>query len=160
MAGKVVSLAGLKKLRPAWRRQGKTVAFTNGCFDLVHPGHVRYLAKAKSFGDILVVGMNSDKSVRSIKGAGRPVMAEDDRAEILCAFRSVDYVVMFDEDTPERLIRELKPEVLVKGADWKRGQIVGAREVLKSGGKVKRVTFARGYSTTGIIRGILAKYRR
>lgn len=160
MAGRVISLVELKKLRAKWRRQGRTVVFTNGCFDLIHPGHVRYLGKAKSLGDYLVVGLNSDSSVRRIKGGKRPIMGETDRAEVLCALRFVDYVVLFSEDTPLKLIKALKPDVLIKGADWSLDKIVGADQVLASGGKVRRIKFAEGYSTSRIIDDVLKKYRK
>jgi rfaE bifunctional protein nucleotidyltransferase chain/domain len=157
MAGKLIKLAELKRLRRKWRREKKRVVFTNGCFDLLHPGHVRYLSKARSFGDLLVVGLNSDRSVRRLKGASRPVMDQASRAEILCALWFVDYVVIFEEDTPLKLIEEIEPEVLVKGADWPLSRIVGAEQVLKSGGEVRRVRLARGYSTSALVRKILQK---
>jgi rfaE bifunctional protein nucleotidyltransferase chain/domain len=133
------------------RRQGRMVVFTNGCFDLLHVGHIRYLARAKSEGDILVVGLNSDRSVRELKGPDRPVQRQEDRAEILAALRAVDYVVVFDEPTPIGLIMALKPDVLVKGEDWEEEDIVGAREVKSWGGKVVRASFVPGASTTTLI---------
>ena len=136
------------------RRAGKTVVFTNGVFDILHRGHVEYLAKAKSFGDILIVGLNNDQSVRRIKGASRPVQSQGDRAAILLALKSVDYVVMFGEDTPEKLIAIVRPDVLVKGADYTIDAIVGAKQVLSHGGRVKRVRLTVGRSTTGIVRKI------
>lgn len=131
---------------------GKKVVFTNGVFDLLHRGHVDYLAKAKSFGDLLVVGLNSDASVHHIKGPKRPIQSQADRAAILLALKAVDYVVMFSEDTPERLISIVRPDVLVKGADYKLDEIVGAKFVRSYGGKVKRVRLTGGRSTTEIIR--------
>jgi len=157
MAGRIIKLAELKKLRQRWRGQKKRMVFTNGCFDLLHPGHIRYLARAKSFGDFLVVGLNSDCSVQRLKGKNRPVMTQASRAEILCALWFVDYVVIFEEDTPLKLIEELKPEVLVKGADWPAAMIVGAEEVMEGGGRVRRIKLARGYSTSALIRKILKK---
>jgi len=127
------------------------VVFTNGCFDLLHVGHVRYLSRAKSEGDILVVGLNSDRSVRCLKGPDRPVQTQDDRAEILAALRAVDYVVIFDEPTPIDLITAIRPAVLVKGEDWQETDIVGAKEVKSWGGRIVRASFTAGASTTGLI---------
>ncbi len=153
--GKKISLRGLKaKLKVARIKKKKKVVFTNGCFDILHAGHVRYLAKARALGDILVIGLNSDKSVRKIKGAGRPIVPEAERAEVLAALESVDYVVSFDEPTPIELIQALVPDILVKGADWKHGEIVGEDVVKAAGGKVKRVTLVKGKSTTNIIKKI------
>ena len=158
---KVLSLrtlqAKLKALRAgAFRTE---VAFTNGCFDILHAGHVRYLAKARSFGDLLIVGLNSDKSIRKIKGQKRPVVPEGERAEVLSALESVDYVVLFDEETPLSLIESIKPDVLVKGADWKHGEIVGEGSVKRAGGKVRRVTLVKGKSTTNIIEKVLKLHK-
>jgi len=136
------------------RRRGKRIVFTNGVFDILHRGHVDYLAKARSFGDLLVVGLNSDASVRRLKGKSRPVQKQADRAAILLALRSVDYVVVFGEDTPDKLIRQVKPHVLVKGADYKVSEIVGAEFVQSYGGKVRRVRLTTGRSTSGILRKI------
>jgi len=158
MPGKVIKLDALKKLRKRWRAQKKKMVFTNGCFDLIHPGHIRYLQEARAAGDLLVVGLNSDGSVRKIKGKKRPVIPGKDRAEILCALRFVDYVVFFGEDTPGKLIAALAPDVLIKGADWELDKIVGADLVLKKGGAVKQIKFAKGYSTSGIIDEVLKKY--
>lgn len=141
-----------RKLRAA-RRAGKRVVFTNGCFDLIHPGHVRYLRAAKRLGDLLVVAVNSDASARRLgKGKGRPFNPEDDRAEVLAALEAVDYVTIFDEDTPYETIRALAPDVLVKGGDWPVSRIVGADLVRSRGGRVKSLPYARGYSTTRMIR--------
>jgi rfaE bifunctional protein nucleotidyltransferase chain/domain len=134
------------------RKHGQLVVFTNGVFDIIHRGHVEYLTKAKSFGDVLVVGLNSDASVHRIKGPSRPIQNQSDRAAILLALKPVDYVVIFGEDTPEKLIRAVKPDVLVKGADYKESQIVGASFVRSYGGKVRRVRLTPGRSTTKIIR--------
>ncbi len=142
----------IQKKAAGWRRAGKKIVFTNGVFDILHRGHVDYLAKAKSFGDILVVGLNSDTSVRRLKGRTRPVQKQGDRAVILLALRAVDYVVIFGEDTPDKLIRQVKPQVLVKGADYKISEIVGAEFVQSYGGKVRRVRLSKGRSTSGILR--------
>jgi D-sedoheptulose 7-phosphate isomerase len=131
----------------------KTV-FTNGCFDLLHPGHIDLLRRARALGSRLIVAINSDASVRRIKGDGRPFMNQDDRAEILSALRFVDEVVVFDEATPERLIRELKPDVLVKGGDWKTSEIIGADFVLANGGEVHSLPLVDGYSSSNIVEGI------
>jgi len=137
-----------------------TLVFTNGCFDIIHAGHVRYLAGAKALGDVLVVGLNSDSSVRGIKGEGRPIVPEAERAEVLCSLSSVDYVVLFDEPTPIRVIEALVPDVLVKGADWAAHEIVGAELVKRHGGRVERIDLVEGRSTTNIIRKILELHER
>lgn len=137
-----------------YQREGRRVVFTNGCFDLLHPGHTRYLCAARSLGDYLVVAVNSDRSVRSIKGAGRPIMPEEARAEVLAALDFVDAVVLFDEDDPLAVIRALVPDVLVKGADWAEEEIVGADVVKAAGGEVRRIEVIPGYSTSGIIERI------
>lgn len=128
-----------------------SVVFTNGCFDILHVGHVRYLQQAKSLGKFLVVGVNSDASVQRLKGPTRPIQNENDRAEILAALASVDFVVIFDQETPEELIRAIRPGVLVKGGDWKPESIVGGSFVLSYGGQVKSLQFVEGKSTTKII---------
>lgn len=129
----------------------ETMVFTNGCFDILHAGHVQYLAEARALGDFLVVAINSDASVRRLKGPNRPLNHQDDRALVLRALKVVDYVLIFDEDTPYRLIWELEPLVLVKGGDWKPEEIVGADIVLKNGGIVKSLSFVAGHSTTAIL---------
>jgi D-beta-D-heptose 7-phosphate kinase/D-beta-D-heptose 1-phosphate adenosyltransferase len=136
------------------RRAGKRVVFTNGVFDLLHPGHVRYLKTARSHGDALIVGVNSDRSVRANKGPGRPVILEDERAEVLSALACVDAVVMFDEQTPAAIIEAIQPDVLVKGADWPSDQIVGRETVEARGGRVIRVPVETGHSTSGILERI------
>src|SRR3989442_9998805 len=136
------------------RAAGKTIVFTNGVFDLLHPGHLRYLQHARSLGDALIVGINSDRSVRSNKGAGRPITPEAERAEIIAALASVDAAVIFDEDTPHAIIAALQPDVLVKGADWPADEIVGRDIVEARGGKVVRVPIAPGYSTTEIVKKV------
>lgn len=132
-------------------RGAQKIVFTNGCFDLLHIGHVRYLQEAKRQGDILVVGVNSDRSVKALKGPSRPIQNEADRAEILAALACVDYTIVFDEETPEILIQSVMPDVLVKGGDWKIEQIVGSEFVLSRGGQVKSLLFVDGKSTTKII---------
>lgn len=133
------------------RPRDRTVVFTNGCFDLLHPGHVEYLAQARSMGDLLVVGLNSDASVRRLKGAGRPLMVEADRAAVLAGLRSVDAVTLFEEDTPLELISALLPDVLVKGGDYDLDGIVGRDVVEGAGGDVRVLPFVEGYSTTDIL---------
>ncbi len=137
--------------RQAWRTAGLRMAFTNGCFDLLHAGHVRLLEAARAQGDLLVVGLNSDASVRRLKGPSRPVLPEGERAEALRALEAVDRVVLYEQDTPLETIRALVPDVLVKGADWAPGTIVGADEVEAAGGRVVRVELLAGRSTTGLI---------
>ena len=140
--------AGLLKKAKA---SGKTIVFTNGCFDLLHPGHIHQLREAKAQGDFLIVGLNSDASARQLKGEGRPVLSQDARKELLEAIRYVDAVVVFDEDTPEALIREVRPDVLVKGAEYEIKDIVGAEFVDGYGGRVHRVPMLHGYSTSELL---------
>jgi D-beta-D-heptose 7-phosphate kinase/D-beta-D-heptose 1-phosphate adenosyltransferase len=148
----LVSLPALKKNVLRLKKQREKIVFTNGCFDLLHAGHISLLQKAKSLGDILIVGLNTDRSVRKLKGKGRPVVPEKERALILSALRDVDFVVFFSEPTPINLIRALSPDVLVKGADYKNSQIVGANWVNANGGKVVRIPLVKGKSTTAIYR--------
>lgn len=137
------------------RADGKTVVFTNGVFDLLHPGHTRYLRDARALGDLLIVGINSDRSARALgKAPGRPINTETERAEVLAALASVDAVVIFDEDTPHQIISLIQPDILVKGADWGENEIVGRDVVEARGGKVVRIALAEGYSTTDIIKRI------
>lgn len=136
------------------RGAGKTIVFTNGVFDLLHPGHVRYLGQARALGAALIVGVNSDRSVRSIKGPARPITPEDERAEVLGALACVDAAVIFDEDTPHAIIAAIQPDVLVKGADWAEHAIVGRDVVEARGGRVVRMPIESGYSTTAIIQKI------
>lgn len=140
-----------KALGSRLRRSSKRMVFTNGVFDLLHRGHVEYLARARSYGDVLIIGLNSDASVRRLKGPERPIQKQDDRAIILLALKSVDYVVIFGEDRPEKLIREISPDVLVKGADWKISEIAGAEYVKSCGGSVRRVRLMSGRSSTKLI---------
>ena len=136
------------------KRNGKRIVFTNGVFDILHRGHVEYLAKAKSLGDVLILGLNSDASVRRLKGPTRPLQKQTDRAVILLALESIDYVVIFGEDIPEKLISQIKPDVLVKGADYKISEIVGADFVRSYGGKVRRIRLTRGRSTSGLVKRV------
>lgn len=136
------------------KRNGRRIVFTNGCFDLLHPGHIGSLEQARALGDALIVGLNSDASVRKLKGAGRPVLPERERAEILCALECVDAVVIFDEPTPREIISRLLPDVLVKGGDWPGDQIVGREEVEAAGGRVVSIPVVPGYSTTAMLRKI------
>jgi D-beta-D-heptose 7-phosphate kinase/D-beta-D-heptose 1-phosphate adenosyltransferase len=148
----LIPRADMSRLTARLRRAGKKIVFTNGVFDILHRGHVEYLSKAKSFGDVLIVGLNSDASVRRIKGGRRPLQNQKDRAIILLALQAVDYVVLFREDTPDKLIRQVRPDVLVKGADYKISEIVGADFVRSYGGIVRRVKLTKGSSTSTIIR--------
>jgi D-beta-D-heptose 7-phosphate kinase/D-beta-D-heptose 1-phosphate adenosyltransferase len=136
------------------KREGKKVVFTNGCFDIIHRGHVEYLTKAKALGDVLMVGMNTDASVRRLKGTARPVVCQEDRAFVLAAFRVVDYVCLFEEDTPHDLISIVVPDVLVKGSDWAIDSIVGKDIVEAAGGSVQTIDFIPNRSTTDIIKKI------
>jgi D-beta-D-heptose 7-phosphate kinase/D-beta-D-heptose 1-phosphate adenosyltransferase len=136
------------------REQGRRIVFTNGVFDILHPGHLRYLQHARSLGDTLIVGLNADASVRRNKGPERPINPQDERAEILEALECVEAVVLFEEDTPDRIIKAIQPDILVKGADWGENAIVGRDTVEARGGRVVRVPIEQGYSTTEIIRKI------
>src|SRR5262245_15262518 len=151
--GRAQTLADLLGLREEWRRSARCV-FTNGCFDLLHPGHLALLEAARAEGDLLVVGLNSDASVRRLKGAGRPVVPEGERAETLLALEAVDHVVVYDEPTPLETIAALRPDVLVKGADWELDAIVGRPEVESTGGRVVRVALVPGRSTTSLVERI------
>ncbi|HJQ23764.1 MAG TPA: D-glycero-beta-D-manno-heptose 1-phosphate adenylyltransferase [Blastocatellia bacterium] len=157
MNAKIVDKETLLAARRRWRAEGRQVVFTNGCFDLLHPGHVRYLAAARALGDALVVALNSDASVRRLKGAGRPILNEGERAEVMAALAAVDYVTVFDEDTPRELIAAVLPDVLVKGGDWALDEIVGRAEVEAAGGRVLALPYLEGSSTTDIIQRILKK---
>lgn len=154
---KFVTLPQLKDLRAQWRKEGKKVVFTNGCFDILHLGHVTYLSWARNQGDLLVVGLNSDASVKRNKGPLRPIVCENDRAALLLALKCVDYVCLFDEDTPLNLITGLVPDVLVKGRDWA-GNVVGSDVVEAAGGCVRLADLVAGHSTTGIIERVLEVY--
>jgi rfaE bifunctional protein nucleotidyltransferase chain/domain len=137
------------------KRNGQKIVFTNGCFDLLHPGHITYLQTARRMGDVLIVGLNSDRSVRELKGAIRPILTERERAIVLSGLESVDFITIFDEDTPLNLIRSILPDVLVKGGDWGLSEIVGRKEVEDAGGKVVALPYEAGYSTSHIIDRIL-----
>lgn len=151
MTGSITLLEALERFGRA-NRGGRRVVFTNGCFDLLHPGHIQTLEAARALGDALIVGINSDASVREMKGSARPVIPEQERAEILAALECVDAVLIFDEPTPREVIAKLLPDVLVKGGDWGDDQIVGREEVEAAGGKVVRVPVFPGYSTTELLR--------
>jgi D-beta-D-heptose 7-phosphate kinase/D-beta-D-heptose 1-phosphate adenosyltransferase len=151
MSGKILSHEDLANERERLRAAGQTLVFTNGVFDILHVGHVRYLAEARALGDALVIGINSDRSVRELKGPDRPLMKENDRAEILAALRAVDYVTIFDDVSPRSLITRLLPDVLVKGGDYTLDQIHGREEVEAAGGHVVSVPFVEGVSTSQII---------
>jgi len=155
-----VSVERLLELRREWGLAGAVVVFTNGCFDVLHPGHVRFLQQAKARGTVLVVGLNSDASVRAIKGPGRPLVPQEDRAAVIAALGCVDAVTIFEDATPARLVAALGPEVLVKGGDWPIEQIVGADEVLKRGGRVFSIPLVRGYSTNNLIARIAATHHQ
>lgn len=150
--GRVLSAAALVRALARDRRDGRRIVFTNGCFDLLHAGHLRLLETARAAGGVLVVGVNADGSVRRLKGPGRPLIPARERAELLAGLRAVTYVALFGEATPRRLIRRIRPDVLVKGADYGEHEIVGAREVKAWGGRVLRVPLVRGRSTSAIIR--------
>ena len=151
VADKVKSLDELKALTAAARTNGKIVVFTNGCFDLLHRGHIYLLREAKALGDLLVVGINSDQSVKAIKGPTRPILAETDRVELIAAMEMVDYVVLFEEPDPYNTIAALRPKVLVKGGDWTSEEIIGADIVRRDGGEVVVLPYLKGFSTTEII---------
>jgi D-beta-D-heptose 7-phosphate kinase/D-beta-D-heptose 1-phosphate adenosyltransferase len=154
MISHVLSLENAVRLVDALRAAHRTVVFTNGVYDILHPGHVRYLQAARAEGDALIVGINSDRSVRANKGPDRPITPEAERAEVVAALASVDAVVIFDEDTPHRIITCLQPDVLVKGADWPADQIVGRDVVEARGGRVVRATIEEGHSTSSILERI------
>ena len=147
----MTSLAEILEERRGWKEAGRTVVFTNGCFDLLHPGHVALFEAARAEGDVLVIGLNTDRSVRAIKGAARPLVPEAERAETLAALEAVDRVVLYDEETPRALVAALLPDVLVKGADWALDAIVGREEVEAAGGRVVRVELVPGRSTTSMV---------
>ena len=152
---KILSLERAFAVVDDLKRQRKRVVFTNGCFDLLHPGHTRYLAEARKLGDVLIVAVNTDRSVRELKGPGRPIQPEAERAEILAALDSVDYVTLFDELTPQAVIARMLPHILVKGAGWGPDEIVGRAEVEAAGGKVVSLPMVPGYSTSAIIQAAL-----
>jgi rfaE bifunctional protein nucleotidyltransferase chain/domain len=152
---KVQALADLVRIRARLRREGQTVVFTNGCFDLIHGGHIALFKKAKSRGDILIVALNSDASIRKLKGPSRPVFPLAERFEVLAAVEDVDYLTSFSEETPRAIIAALLPDILIKGGDWGSDEIVGRKEVEAAGGRVVRVPYLEGHSSTNIIHKIL-----
>ena len=156
---KIVTLKSLVTRLKKVRKAAKKIVFTNGCFDILHVGHVRYLAEARSRGDILIVGLNSDASVSLIKGARRPIVRQHHRAEVLASLACVDHIVIFEEPDPLRLIQTLKPDILVKGEDWETDAIIGAEDVRSRGGEIVRISFVEETSTTAIIQTILKRYR-
>ncbi len=155
----IKSRGDIKKIRKQLKQQNKKVVFTNGCFDLIHSGHVDYLVKAKEMGDILILALNSDSSIRNIKGDKRPILKQDERAFIVSNLKPVDYVTFFEEDTPAEIINELIPDVLVKGADWEIDNIVGREIVETNGGEVKTIKFVNNQSTSNIIKIIKERYK-
>ncbi len=159
-ASKVKSLAGVVRSVRKAQAAGRRVVFTNGCFDLLHRGHTRYLEQARALGDVLVVAVNSDRSVRALKGLGRPVVPEEQRAEVLAALAAVDYTVIFDELDPARVIRAVRPDVLVKGGDWPISKIVGADDVQSRGGRVLSLPYVEGASTSSLIGRVMKASKR
>jgi len=155
---KILTRDVLQKKLEELRKQGKKIAFTNGCFDILHVGHVRYLREAKKTADILVLALNSDSSVRSIKGEKRPLVPEQERAEVLAALEFVDFITIFEELTPLELIKFLKPDVLIKGGDWPEEKVVGREEVKQWGGRVAIIPEVQGKSTTNIVEKIIQTY--
>lgn len=154
---KIKKVAVLAKVLKKAKAAGKTIGFTNGCFDILHVGHVRYLKAAKHGCDILVVGVNSDSSVRRLKGKSRPLNPQNARTEVLASLDCVDYITLFGQDTPSKLIRALNPDVLFKGGDWKADEVVGGDHVRKNGGRVRIIPYVKGYSTTATIKKMKTK---
>ena len=155
----IKTLEEMKEIRQQFKDQHKRVVFTNGCFDIIHAGHIDYLSKAKALGDVMIVGLNSNASVMRIKGSKRPILKAAERSFILSNLKPVDYVVLFDEDTPKLLIEELLPDILVKGADWEIGNIVGKDVVIANGGEVKTIEFVNDQSTSKIIKIIVERFK-
>ncbi|MBU0570777.1 MAG: D-glycero-beta-D-manno-heptose 1-phosphate adenylyltransferase [Candidatus Omnitrophica bacterium] len=160
MTTKIKTRAELKEALKSAADNGKTIGFTNGCFDILHAGHVKYLRAAKSGCDVLVVGVNSNDSVRGLKGESRPINDESARMEVLAELECVDFLTLFHEDTPEELIRYLRPRILFKGGDWTEGSVVGARHVKANGGSVRIIPYVEGFSTTAIIEKMRGKWGR
>ena len=152
---KIISLEEISSRVLSWRKEARKLVFTNGCFDILHSGHVRYLQTAAGFGDILLLGLNSDSSIKKIKGPRRPIITQDDRAYLLSAIEAIDCIVIFDEDTPAKLIHTVSPDVLVKGGDYLPKDVVGYDTVTENGGCVKIVPYVEGKSTSGIVNSIL-----
>lgn len=149
---KIVSLEEAKQIVANWRIQGEKIVFTNGCFDIIHKGHIYYLSKARDLGSKLILGLNTDASIKRLKGENRPIKEEESRALTIASFEFIDLVILFDEDTPLNLISSLLPDVLVKGSDYTVENIVGAKEVLANGGEVKTIEFVEGFSTTNYVK--------
>ncbi|MDH3973191.1 MAG: D-glycero-beta-D-manno-heptose 1-phosphate adenylyltransferase [Deltaproteobacteria bacterium] len=158
MKSKFKVIHELKETLGAIRKTGGKIVFTNGCFDILHVGHVRYLREAKALGDYLVIALNSDSSVRGLKGSKRPIVTQTERAEVLASLESVDFVTIFDESDPYHVINELKPDFLVKGGDWGEGEIIGSDIVKDNGGQVLRIPFVEGSSSTNIVEKIIERY--
>jgi D-beta-D-heptose 7-phosphate kinase/D-beta-D-heptose 1-phosphate adenosyltransferase len=155
---KIKTLAEVVRTRARLRAEGKKLVFTNGCFDLLHVGHVRYLNQARALGDALVVAVNSDRSVRQLKGPGRPVVPEGERTEVLSALECVNLIFIFDDSTPQQVIDAIVPDILIKGADWQINEIVGRETVERAGGVVRNIPLVEGSSTTGIITKVLERF--
>lgn len=154
IANKIKNLSTLKEILSDLKKKGKRIVFTNGCFDILHIGHIAYLQEAKRQGDILVVAVNSDDSAKRLKGIGRPIMSQEDRAKILASLEGIDFVTIFNDDTPLSIVKELNPDVIVKGGDWKEDKIIGGEYVKKMGGRVVTIPYLKDYSTTSIIEKI------
>ena len=155
----IYNISELSSIIKPFKQAGKRIVFTNGCFDIIHVGHVRYLKEARNLGDMLVVGLNSDESVRAIKGINRPIVPQEERAEVLSSLRYVDFVVVFNEPDPYNIIAALKPDILVKGGDWRIEKIIGRDIVESCGGKVCTIPFIEGASSSRIIENIINKYK-
>ena len=155
---KLIEFNQIESIVKKLKREKKNIVFTNGCFDIIHAGHVQYLSEARDLGDVLIIGLNSDESVQRLKGKTRPVISQTDRATVLSALESVSYIIIFDEDTPYNLIQKIKPDILVKGGDWQPKDIVGSDIVLANNGIVKSLSFKDGISTTEIIDRIKKAY--
>jgi D-beta-D-heptose 7-phosphate kinase/D-beta-D-heptose 1-phosphate adenosyltransferase len=151
MGSKIKKTGEIRKIAASLRKKKRRIVFTNGCFDILHYGHIKYLEKCRRLGDVLIIGLNSDSSVKKVKGKGRPVTGEKERAAILSALEFVDYITIFGAKTPKTLIEEITPDVLAKGGDWRKRDIVGREHVEKHGGRVASIPFVKGYSTTNIL---------
>ena len=156
---KIIPFSKIRALASSLKAKKKRIVFTNGCFDLIHAGHIKYLNKAKALGDVLIVGINSDSSIRKIKGPKRPIVEQGDRAAVVAALQSVDYISIFNDTTPIKLIKAVRPDVLVKGADWQVSGIVGGDFVKSYGGKVRAISLVKGRSTSKLIRKIADRFK-
>ncbi|MFA6922727.1 MAG: D-glycero-beta-D-manno-heptose 1-phosphate adenylyltransferase [Bacteroidales bacterium] len=156
---KIISSESISKHLKAWQKENKKIVFTNGCFDILHLGHIDYLSKAADMGDILIIGLNTDASVRKIKGKNRPINDEISRSKVLASLFFVDAVVLFNEETPYKLIKTIQPDILVKGSDYKSGDIIGSDIVKSKGGKIVTIALVEGYSTSGIEKKIIKMYK-